>query len=150
MELSLFLIKYLAMVTHGGWKCTFMLPEIQHYMEASSQLYFPAALPIYVRRWVWSRWWGRWQISVPVWNRSPKVQALSVTELFGYKPVYSHFDFRPGQVSLLWLRVQWLFWCLATVMDSVVLTVNLVFWSVMQCSLIVRAFRRILMPTSSG
>jgi len=37
---------------------------------------------------------------LPVWNRSPEVQALSVTDLFGYKPDYSHFDIQPGQVCL--------------------------------------------------
>ena len=42
----------------------------------------------------------------PVWNRSPEVQALSITELFGYKPDYSHFDIKPGQVSLFLLRVR--------------------------------------------
>ena len=36
---------------------------------------------------------------VPVGNRSPEVQALSVTELFSYKPDYSHFDIRTGRVS---------------------------------------------------
>jgi len=43
---------------------------------------------------------------VPVWNRSPEVQALPVTELFGCKPDYSHFAIRLGQVSLFLPRVR--------------------------------------------
>lgn len=78
-------------------------------------------------------------------NRSPSLSGIDrrtsrlyqLLNCFAINRFVRHFDFRPGQVSLLWLRVQWLFWCLATVMDSVVLTVNLVFWGVMPCSLIV-------------
>jgi len=44
--------------------------------------------------------------TVPVWTRSPEVQVLTVTELFGYKPDYSHFNIQAGQVSLFFLRVQ--------------------------------------------
>jgi hypothetical protein len=43
---------------------------------------------------------------VPVWNRLPEVQALPVTELFGCKTDYSHFDIRPGQVFLFLPHVQ--------------------------------------------
>jgi len=75
----------------------------------------------------------------PVWNRSPEVQALSITELFGYKPDYSHFDIKPGQVSLFLLRVRWQFWCLKTVRDTAVLTVRLVFWGVRSCTDVLKA-----------
>lgn len=74
---------------------------------------------------------------VPIRNRSPEVQALSVTELFSYKPDYSHFDIQPGQVSLFLLRVRWQFWCLKKVTDTAVLTVSLAFWGVRPCGLTV-------------
>jgi hypothetical protein len=83
-----------------------MLSEIRHYMEASGQLHGPDRFTPLRRELVMTEMVGKVTKPVPAWNRSPEVQALTVTEQFGYKPDYSYFDMWPGQVSLFLLRVR--------------------------------------------